>query len=145
MQRTLLGFLLISSIAIGQETKVIPAAKLQGKWEVVEMNMAGDQVDPKAIFGGVTWEIRDDKLTIQSGKRDIVHIIAVDDKKEPAWLDMNPQNPEFNGKIARGIYKLDGDELRVSIEVRGKGDRPKDFSLPDLASGCNLYRMKRVK
>lgn len=141
----ILGVLLLFSVSFGQEAKLTPAPKLQGKWEVIEMNLAGDQVDPKAIFGKVTWEVRDDKLTFALGKRDVFHKLKINDKKEPAWIDLYPQDPMYLGKVSLGIFKFEGDVLVIISNARGQGPRPKDFSLPDLESGNSLYRMKRIK
>lgn len=137
--------LLLVSVSFGQEATLPPAPKLQCKWQVTQINIQGDLIDPKLGMGPQSWTIQGEKLTIRIGKREVIHKIKVDPSKKPGWLNLHPQGPQFEGNICRGIYKIEGDSLIVNCNTQGKETRPRDFSQPDLNSEITLTTMKRMK
>jgi uncharacterized protein (TIGR03067 family) len=112
-----------------------PALKaLEGTWATAET----DSLDAKWIFKGQIVEVTVNGMEYK-GK------IKVDDKVKPhATLDIDiTEGPEdTKGKTGKGIYKLDGEKLVVSVSHPGH-DRPKDFEpVPD---EVYVFELKKKK
>jgi uncharacterized protein (TIGR03067 family) len=112
-----------------------PALKaIQGTWVTSE----NSDLEAKWVFKGET-------LTASVNGTDYEGKVKVDDKAKPhATLDIElTEGPEdTKGKIAKAIYKLDGEKLIVSVSVPGR-DRPKDFEpQPD---EVHVFELKKEK
>jgi len=68
---------------------------------------------------------------------------VVDPRPDPKVFDFNDAEGPFKGNVARGIYKTDGDLLRICLAPPGK-DRPKEFKTGS-GTGSILCVWKRVK
>jgi uncharacterized protein (TIGR03067 family) len=106
---------------------------------------AADSPALKALQG--TWVIKGDKLTASVNGMDYEGKVKVDDKAKPhATLDIElTEGPEdVKGKIAKAVYKLDGEKLIVSVGHPGH-DRPKDFEpQPDEVYVFELKKEKKA-
>jgi uncharacterized protein (TIGR03067 family) len=112
-----------------------PALKaIQGTWVTPE----NSNLDAKWVFKG-------EKLIASVNGMDYEGKVKVDDKAKPhATLDIElTEGPEdAKGKIAKAVYKLDGDKLIVCVAHPGL-DRPKDFEpQPD---EVYVFEMKKEK
>ena len=112
-----------------------PALKaLEGTWTTAET----DSLDAQWVFKGDVVEVTVNGMEYK-GK------VKVDDKAKPhPTLDVAlTEGPEESkGKTGKGIYKLDGAKLVVSVSQPGH-DRPKDFEpVPD---EVYVFELKKKK
>ncbi len=119
--------------------------KVQGKWEVVEIVTDGD----KAPVKDATVVIDKDKLTLKLPNENpdtLEFSFKLDSAKKPKEIELTPLNGEFKGKVAPGIYLLEGEMLKICAPSDPTKNlaRPKEFSAPD-KSGMALLVLKRVK
>jgi uncharacterized protein (TIGR03067 family) len=99
---------------------------LQGSWQVLA---APDQ--------GLTLVVRDDRMTL----KDQGWIFTLNPKKKPKWIDL----ARGDYRPLRGIYELDGDNLKLCLNAQAGGDRPSQF-IADLDSSNHvLLTCTRVK
>jgi uncharacterized protein (TIGR03067 family) len=110
--------------------------KIQGSWVLASGERDGkplpDQAiqDIKLIFSG-------DKLTTQHKDRKTEATFKLDAQKTPKQIDL-----DLGGRVGKGIYQLDGDNLKIVHGVLGD-DRPTDF--PNAGSGLTVLVLKRQK
>ena len=121
--------------AAADDTADCPALKaLEGTWATSET----DNLDAKWVFKGDLVEVSVNGMEYK-GK------VKADDKAKPhATLDIAlTEGPEESkGKTGKGIYKLDGEKLVVSVSQPGH-DRPKDFEpVPD---EVYVFELKKKK
>jgi uncharacterized protein (TIGR03067 family) len=121
----------------GDEAADSPALKaIQGTWVTSE----NGNLEAKWVFKG-------EKLVASVNGMDYEGKVKVDDKAKPhATLDIElTEGPEdAKGKIAKAVYKLDGDKLIVCVAHPG-GDRPKDFEpQPDEVYVFELKKEKKA-
>jgi uncharacterized protein (TIGR03067 family) len=112
-----------------------PALKaLEGTWATAET----DSLDAKWVFKGDTVEVTVNGM-LYKGK------IKVDDKAKPhptLDVDLTEAPEDQKGKTGKGIYKLEGEKLIVSVSTPGN-DRPKDFEpVPD---EVHVFELKKKK
>ncbi|MGC8642662.1 MAG: TIGR03067 domain-containing protein [Isosphaeraceae bacterium] len=121
--------------AFADEPAACPALKaLEGTWTTSET----DSLDARWVFKG-------DLLEVTVNGQEYKGKVKVNDKAKPhATLDVAlTEGPEESkGKTGRGIYKLDGKKLVVSVSQPGH-DRPKDFEpVPDEVYVFELMKKK---
>jgi uncharacterized protein (TIGR03067 family) len=113
--------------------------RLQGTWKVVAVEVNGKKADAKEIEK-FKWIITADKITWSYGRNpDPDFLYKLDSSREPKRIDLT--FPERKTETTEGIYKLDGDDLKVCI---GKTERPTDFTAK-AGSRHYLYVLKREK
>ncbi len=119
--------------AAADESAISPAIKaIQGTWVTSE----DDSLDAKWAFKGETVEVS------VNGQEYTGKIKADDNAKPHSTLDIAiSEGPEESkGKTGKAIYKLDGENLVISVSIPGH-DRPKDFEpVPD-----EVYRFELKK
>jgi uncharacterized protein (TIGR03067 family) len=121
--------------------------KLQGTWQVTEGVSDGKPVPKeqlarmKVVFSGKKMSIFP---PVGDGKRTVENTFTVDPGKKPRAIDATRLEGGGKGKIARGIYDLDGDTLKLCLTSRLEMDRPNEFAAPE-KSGLVLLTLKRVK
>jgi uncharacterized protein (TIGR03067 family) len=118
-------------------------AKLTGKWTCSSAVIDGR---PLAEEGAKALQLTltTDRYKTERGNQVLFDsTYSIDATKNPQTIDMVGTEGEAKGKPARGIYKLDGDQLTICYVMPGK-DRPASFeSKPD--SGAYLVVWKRSK
>jgi uncharacterized protein (TIGR03067 family) len=105
----------------------------QGTWAT-----EGDGIDGKWTFDG-------EKVKATVNGTDYTCKVKVDaDAKPLATIDfLIDDGPEdAKGKTSKGIYKLDGEKLRLCVSLPGK-DRPKEFS--QIEDEAYLFELKKQK
>jgi uncharacterized protein (TIGR03067 family) len=118
----------------GAESAALKA--IQGTWVTSE----NSNLEAKWVFKG-------DKLLASVNGMDYEGKVKIDDKAKPhRTLDIElTEGPEdAKGKIAKAVYKLDGEKLIVAVSHPG-GERPKDFEpQPDEVYVFELKKEKKA-
>lgn len=128
------------------------ADQLKGTWDVVELirgDTAAKILPNEDMKGTVTFEKDQFRFSIVPQMKDdrprMAATFVLDATRTPAGIDLTFTEGPDKGKTARGIYKLNGEELIVRIPSREPFDaRPEHF---DNAEGSKtyLFTLKRAK
>ncbi len=123
-------------------------AKLQGVWEVVELIKGGEKVMPKAMLEGRV-EFRSDGfrfILTPNGMAEITRTAAtfkLDSAKSPKAIDMTLTDVTQKGQTIKGIYELDGDNLKLCLANSPTESRPTKFKAEE--GDLVLFKLKRSK
>jgi uncharacterized protein (TIGR03067 family) len=110
--------------------------KFQGAWSVSAGEKAGRKA-PDGGLKGITVTFTDGRFTWKTGANESQGTFSLDETKSPREISISAE-----GKKHAGIYRLEGDELRICV---GPGDdRPADFATRDGAESVLLI-LKREK
>lgn len=100
--------------------------RLQGEWVLVGLEVREEFV-PAAKLAGTTLMIRGDKYATVVKKKEYPTTFKLDPKQDPKHIDMLIPDESGAPRLARGIYRLDGDKLVVCRGQAPGGERPRDF------------------
>jgi len=128
-------FGLAQAPVVADETPAAAAIKgLEGTWVTSE----SDSLDAK-------WTFKGEKIEVSVNGMDYAGTIKADDKAKPhptLDIDLTEGPEDAKGKMAKAVYKLDGEKLVIAVSVPGH-DRPKDFEpVPD---EVYLFELKKEK
>lgn len=94
----------------------IEMVRLSGRWKIVWWEQAGHALEANGsvvVIHGYTFDCRE--------PASIVGNIALDTRKNPTWIDIVlARSSSSTGQIVRGIYQLEGEELRMCFAKQGK-------------------------
>jgi uncharacterized protein (TIGR03067 family) len=143
------AFLTLIAVAlVAADDKPDPAkadtAKMQGTWTMTESLRDGEEAIPEEDRKELRLLIKDDKRTIKV--RDEVVSEAtytLDATSKPKGITVKVSNGPLKDKELPGIYELDGDKLKICLNLTGK-DRPKDFK-SEKGSGTLLQVFQKAK
>jgi RNA polymerase sigma factor (sigma-70 family) len=99
--------------------------RLQGKWVPVSAEEEGKKVPEEEIKAkNFVMVFAGDKMTLpmKDDTREVEY--KLDPAKKPKEIDVAIEK----GKVAKGIYELDGDTLKLCIEKDPDGERPAKFA-----------------
>ena len=114
---------------------------LNGTWQVVSQWTNGKE-DTIPKDGGDMVTLNDGKYTIKEGDKDVCKgTFKLDSTKTPMSIDKTMSEGDDKGKTALGIYKLTGDEVKVSWSRAGETDRPAGFE----SKSYRVTTLKRIK
>src|SRR4051812_47459964 len=131
-------FVVALALLPGADDPATDAEKLQGTWAVVRLD-AGGRRPPREEVDAMRVTFAGDVMTLRDGKRQESGTFRLDPSKTPRELDLVPKGQE---EVARFIYELDGDALRLCWRLPG-GARPVAYRAEDDAS--RLMVLKRAK
>jgi hypothetical protein len=134
----LLGAVLL---AAADEKKDKAADKLQGIWTVVSF-VADGKENPKAKDDTVSFD--GEKLVIKHKDGSHEATYKLDPAQKPKTIDITPSDGPNKDKVMKGIYSIDGDDLKVCWTEDPDKDRPKEFESKE-GSGLRLATLKREK
>src|SRR5262249_38813497 len=123
--------------------------KLQGTWYVVSAESGGEE-NPDIKKQKHFLAIKGDEFSIRRGDEVMVKgTFKVDSSKKPKIINMKVKegskvNDDDEAETARGIYKLEGDELTWCVNEPGSGNRPKEFATKE-GTKIMLFKLKREK
>jgi uncharacterized protein (TIGR03067 family) len=100
--------------------------RLQGEWQLVGLEVREESV-PAAKLAGTTLVIRGDKYATVVKKKEYPTTFKLDPKQDPKHIDMFLPDDSGTPRLAKGIYKLDGDKLVICRGQAAGGERPRDF------------------
>jgi uncharacterized protein (TIGR03067 family) len=127
----------------GNEASKEDLKKLAGKWKTVTIihNGAPLKLEPGK---GLTWVFSGNKLHYTGpGAPDGYDEITLDASKKPKTMDSRVVRKGEPDKHHKAIYELEGDRLKLCVDIADKG-RPTEFeSTP--GSGRRLLTLERVK
>src|SRR5262249_27015798 len=95
----------------------------QGTWDIVGLETGG-KAESEKNYKGNTFRFDKDKATLREGAFPQVEFtFTLDPTKTPKAIDLAGKN---NVPVIRGIYKLDGDNLTLSLGIGAA--RPTEFA-----------------
>jgi uncharacterized protein (TIGR03067 family) len=106
----------------------IDKRKLQGTWKVIAAEAAGEVApakeieDMEIIFTGDNIKVR------EGGKVKERFTFKIDPDKTPPAIDFTFTEGKKKGRTDRGIYRLDGNNLKICIQEDAAGPRPAEFT-----------------
>ena len=110
---------------------------IQGTWRMVFLNDANRRflLPEDANWFRSTWKFGKTKI-VQTGPRNrtMEQSFKIDSDHDPGWIDVGQ---------SRGLYKLEGNLLRIILDETRRRTRPTDF-LPDLGSE-NLFVLELIE
>ncbi|MGL6073920.1 MAG: TIGR03067 domain-containing protein [Fimbriiglobus sp.] len=138
----------VSTSLLAQEPKKPTAPpeelqKLQGTWNLVSWETAGKALNAAtlkkrtAFIGANVLMFREDGKIYQAG------LLTLDPSKKPARIDLPIKEGEKKDTILLGIYSLEGDTLKICLDVEGES-RPKEFQTAD-KENFQLITLKKPK
>ena len=90
------------------------------------------------------WSFDDDKVKTSVGGNDYVSKATVTDAKaKPAKIDFEVKEGDQAGAVAYGIYKLEGEDLTICINVPGITTRPTEFTAKE--GETYVFKLKKKK
>jgi uncharacterized protein (TIGR03067 family) len=147
--KTRMLFLLITGSLIGAvlaQPATTDVDKIKGTWVVVSATQAGESIEPlkdaKFVFdaGKMAVTAKDKDLNLEA-------TVKLDTTKKPKEIDIVETSGPQKGVRMKGIYSLDGDELKMCFI--GLGPNEKDqVKTPTEFNGNGdqmLYVLKRQK
>jgi RNA polymerase sigma factor (sigma-70 family) len=115
--------------------------KLQGTWLLTAWEHEGVKKTPDQ--GRVKIVIQGDLLAFIEDNREEAVTFTLDASKNPKAIRFFDARPDSAGKlVARGIYAVDGDELKLCYDKIKEGAVPTEFTAKK-GSGFHLYIAKR--
>lgn len=119
---------------------------LAGDWRVAACELEGKLL-PDSAFKDLVYKMAGDGLWHLKGGPGFPKAeggrFEVNPKASPKTIDLTPVDGPYDGKTFKGIYQLDGDELKACFAFPGK-ERPKTF-LTQPKSGLVLEFWRRSK
>ena len=119
--------------------------KLEGKWDLVQIDRDGKSIIPKK--GEATVTIKGTKWTATVGDTVLqeFEVVALDPKTKPACIDFKTiPRAKREGNTYEAIFKLEGEMLYYVVYNGKDKNRPTTFDPPS-DSDTQLVILKRVK
>jgi len=130
MRHALGGFLLVAfaTCAAAQDDAGKKLAKeLEGKYELVGMEVGGAKIDPK-MFVERDYEVKDGKLIAIVAKKPDPINFTLDPSKKPGWIDFEEVKPNEKNQKSYGIYKIENGLWTICMSDQDDpAKRPKEF------------------
>lgn len=143
--------LLLAAVAPEKDRTKADLEKLQGDWQFEAIEADGQNVTSDLVNGvlrDVVVRIEKEKISLlQGGATEIVSAeMMLNADAGPKAANFKPKEDvlgAFNGESMWGIYKLDGDELKICVSIRTTVKvRPAEFKT-QTDSGFYLVTLKR--
>jgi uncharacterized protein (TIGR03067 family) len=100
--------------------------KLQGTWVMESLEVDGQAV-PEEKLQKTTLTIKGDKYVTKVKDRTFETTIQLDPTQKPKAIDMYFPAGTDPPKLAKGIYEVDGDRLKLCRHQMPGQDRPQQF------------------
>jgi uncharacterized protein (TIGR03067 family) len=133
---------LVSTAQPADEKKADP---FQGTWEVVKLEQGGQDLSEGLKDGPATLKFVGNKYTFTAGEDVEEGTFKFDAKAKTPTIDLTITEGRAKGKIQLGIYKLDGDTLKVCLGEEGGKERPTKFSTAADSADFVMFTLQRKK
>lgn len=101
--------------------------KLQGTWQVLKLEVNGTTAPAESV-AKARFVVEGQKAITKEGDKVVSEgFLRIDPRKKPAELEISPEKLPVRGKTSKGIYRFDGEMLKLAIGAVGE-DRPSDFT-----------------
>lgn len=103
--------------------------RLQGAWRLVAVEEGGNKHDVAPADAPVLPIKGDRLLDVPYEGKKLQMLIELDPARKPKEIILTYISPDGKerGDVLWGIYSLDGDDLRICMQFKLKGARPKEF------------------
>jgi uncharacterized protein (TIGR03067 family) len=115
---------------------------LQGTWNVLAGNEGGKTLPPPRVKGS-KMIVKDNVMKVHEQDKQLEMTFTLDASGEPRTIDMTIAEGKRKGEVARGVYILDGDMLKICFAPQGQ-PRPANF-LPRQGSAEMLFVLRRAR
>jgi uncharacterized protein (TIGR03067 family) len=117
------------------------AGQLRGTWVAVSLEHGGKKEDPPK-GRELTFVFDGGKLLINEGNHPEEGSYKTNDSKSLREIDLiPPKKLKNNAETIKGIYRIDGDTLKLAFTHRGA--RPTGFDAKDEESGVITFKRKK--
>jgi uncharacterized protein (TIGR03067 family) len=119
-------------LAAPQDTDPIrkDKAALQATWKVTESVSKGEKV-PAEDIKDLALLFKGDAILIREGGKTFENFtFTLDPTKKIKEIDLTLKVGPQKGRVDRGIYRIDGDTLRICIQSNKDAPRPGEFISP---------------
>ena len=115
---------------------------LQGTWNVLAGNEGGKTFPPPRVKGA-KMVVKGNTMKVNEQDKQLEMTFTLDATREPKSIDMTITAGKRKGEMARGVYAIDGEMLKICFAPQGS-PRPGIF-LPRQGSAEMLFVMKRAQ
>jgi uncharacterized protein (TIGR03067 family) len=130
----------VAAVAGGPAPDKKDLDKLQGTWQMQSGTNEGKEVSAdEAAKVKITFE--GNKATLKDRNSTLKATVELDQTAKPATIDFNIEKDK---ETIKGIYSLEGDNLKLCIALPGT-DRPKEFASKAGSGETRLLVLKREK
>ncbi|MCA9120324.1 MAG: TIGR03067 domain-containing protein [Planctomycetaceae bacterium] len=141
---TLLAALLMTAWLRADE----PTLELNGRWIVTKLVIDGAELPVSTSPDSFWWEVDDDAWHysfVLDGTRTKVTFTVTQTKNDTEIaVDAKLLNGGYAGRVCKGIYRIDGDVVRLCLADSPSIPRPTRFECP-AKSGLQLFELRRAK
>jgi uncharacterized protein (TIGR03067 family) len=133
----------ISAAPAGEEMK-----GFQGRWVPTYVEIAGKPIPQEGLddLREIEIEVKGDRVLLKEDgqvKEGWTVTCKVDPTRTPRWIDLSVSVEGSRPMTYRGIYRMEGDTLQISILPPGKeGERPTAFATTPTSQN-RLWHFKR--
>jgi uncharacterized protein (TIGR03067 family) len=141
---SLASLFLVAGASADSEQVQAEKRHLQGTWKVIAAEGNGEAAPPKEIeemeiiFKGDSIQVREGN-TVQER-----FTYKLDIDKTPRAIDFTFTEGKKKGRTDRGIYLLEGDNLKICIQENKDKPRPKEFTTR-AGTDLSLVVLRRLK
>ncbi len=117
-------------------TRQTPDQRLLGDWALVSFQRDGQELAPHGLVWSICEETITTRLQVSGGSSTKVAETpyrVIPNHRQSA-IDLIPHYPPNQGKVVKGIYRLQGDTLTCCFEIIARNERPARF---ESAAGTN--------
>jgi uncharacterized protein (TIGR03067 family) len=147
MLKRVLGFLAVTLLLGADQSKKDETAedvkRIQGTWILLSIEKNGELVPAETLKGRMLTVKGDDAVLMQGEEVYSRSKQKLDATASPKQIDITQIEGKEKGKVSKGIYLLEGDDLTICYVYPGDG-RATDFKAGK-DSGCILLKFRREK
>lgn len=126
LRLVLCGVLLCLGGVTLADDKSSDQARIQGSWEVVELVDDGRPA-PKEVVAKWSVKVAGNKMTIVESEGSHEVVFKLNPSSKPKGMDATPSDGPQKGKTLKGIYEIQGDNLKVCLPSKEGDKRPTEF------------------
>jgi uncharacterized protein (TIGR03067 family) len=125
---TAVGLLTVRLAATADDPARDDAKRFLGRWQIVDGEDDGRRETPERIKDTFV-DVTPDQISVtdRDQKKTWVTTYKLDPSQSPRTIAMTVTQGEWKGKTAHGIYRFDGDTLRICYALPGQ-PAPAEFT-----------------